>query len=302
MDDRECEFVDIPILHNINIPRPGASPIGMGEPMRLKGLQLAINRTVNAMVKQNDYNAFGVHNIPQSVANAMTKEYKSAKVRPDMTLIWPDNLYQQMGGKMGTTEPPAPLSPAAMELAPLLKSLMDESSGHTPALKGQAPSADASGKMVELLQSSGVAMMTFKAQRFGETVESLANLSLNDIVRRMTLDDVLKIVSRYKRHVLAKLVEKWEGMEWNVKVRIEAIAEGVKQQKLAMIQVLMPLGLVDPQTASEWLNLDYRVVRQRQMAHQQWLAGQGMGLPGQEQQGEGEEKQDGPPKNDKQQA
>ncbi len=294
VDDREVER--IPLLHQINIPQPTPSPWGLGEPMRCKGMQKAVNRGVNSMVRHVDFFGNPLITMPESVHKRMSKEYKSARAEPGRVLIVPDNIAAMFGGKIDMVHQPPPMSDSAMNVTQMLKGMIDESTGNTPTLRGTAPSAQASGKMVELLQSSGVAMMGFKAQSLVDLTYDLTQLILLNIKNHMSVEDVYKIVSKLKPHVLAKVMDRWQSLEWNVRVRDEAGAEVQKQQKLAMVQVLMPLGLIDPQTASEWLNLDYRVVRERTLAHQQWLASQG-GLmsqqPGQEQ-GNGDEREQPP--------
>lgn len=298
VDDRESEFRDIPIIHAKNIPLPGARPYGMGEPMRLRTLQRALSRNVDAMVTQSDFNAFPLVTMSEGMKKLLPKEYQDGRVRPGMTITVPDALYRELGGKVETVHDAPALSQAAVELTPMLKQFIQESSGNTPVMRGISPSANASGTMVDLLQTAGAAMMGFKAQGFGDTIQYLAEEMLHSQTWRLEVEDVAKIVSKYREcpHILEKIWARCREMDWNVSVKIEAGAGTRAMQKRQTAQIDMQVGALSLQTYCEQVNIDYRVERQRILSHQQWLSTQ-MGAMMPQQEGEpGEEKGNGQPK------
>jgi hypothetical protein len=298
VEDRESEFFDgVPILHNVNIPLPGARPQGLGEPFRLAQLQSALSRNVSALVEVCDFYASPASGLPASVAEDMEQRYGDAFVRPGRTMVWPDDVWMAMGGDVSKSiiQPP-PLPPATAELVLMLKQFIQEQSGYTQAQRGVSPSPNASGKMVELLQSSGASLMGFKGKRTGDMVRRLANLMLHSLVWRLEVEDIVKIISKYPHHVVEAIHARAREIEWNVTVNVEASTGMLQAQKRQLGQMDMQIGVKSPQTYCEEVGINYRTEMDRITAHLQrqqkagmMPAGEGSanGDGGQQQQGQG---------------
>lgn len=292
VDYRESEFANVPILHNVNIPFPGSRPYGISEPYRLAALQAAASTTLTAMVDHADHFAHPSSTMSESMHKLTTQSAKTARSKAGSVTIMPDEQWMANGGKTDSIHASPPISPALMELLPVLKSTIQEQSGNTPIMRGIAPSANASGKMVDLLQNAGASMMSFKADRTGDMSEYLVLLMNHSHVWRLSVDDVLRIVSKYSRPVTAAIVEKAREMEWNVTVDQNA---GTAQAKMAKAQNAMAqfqLGLLSKRSTQEACSIDARVEEERQDAEQQKLARQAAMMappPGEGEEGESDE-------------
>jgi hypothetical protein len=293
VDDRESGFWDIPILHNINIPLPGARPWGIGEPYRLRNLQRALSRTVNSMVDHVDFNAHPVRIMTsETVALLPESVRRSGHAEPGMIVELPISTQEfvTMGGKLSTVEAPPPMSPAHESIVPMLTNFVERQSGYNSAMRGTVPSANASGKMVELLQDSNAMIMAHRGRSTGVMVEWLANLALHEIVNGMTPEDVFKIYSKLPIHVLRAACERARSMEWNIAVTVQAGAAGMQAAKRAEATELYGAGLITKETAREKVpGVDQRQEKQREKRELLEMAQLAAQQPQQEQ-GDGRDK------------
>ncbi len=269
VDDRESEFFDIPILHNVNIPLPGARPFGLGEPLRLQGMQKAYNRTLNYMVDSGDWHAHPPAVISESMNASLPDEYKDSRAKPGITYIVPDAVYNQAKGQIEVFQNPPPLSQAHTFLAAYLNQLLDQESGNSEVLQGRANSQIQSGRAIQMLQSAATSMIGFKSRRTGRMVKRLANLMLHSLVWRTGVDDIRKIVSKYPPHVMAAIHDRARQIEWNIRVVVQAGTGGVQMQKRQLAQMDLSVGAISMQSYREKASIDDRVEKQRMRQEQQ---------------------------------
>lgn len=285
LDDRESEFADIPILHNVNIPLPGARPYGIGEPFRLRSLQRAASNVLDAMVEYADYFAAPVMTISQSMYNALPENKRDTIGKAGSILILLDDQWMLTGGKPITTTPPPPMPPALAELYPTLKREMEESSGHSEVLQGRAGSQARSGKAIELLQTSAASMIGFKSARTGDMVKRQAELMLHSIVHRLTVEDIERIISKYPRHILMAVHERAREIEWNVRVSVQAGNGSLQQQKRQLAAMDLQLQAISMEAYREEVGIDHRLEEERiqlQLQKQAAQAATGMAPAGEE--------------------
>lgn len=254
----------IPILHNLNIPTGGSSPYGIGEPYRLRNLQRAMSGTIGAMVENAAYHAHPITVISEGMAEILPDDVKrSGHARPGLMLKVPDDQFVQFQGQINAVQQPPAMPPALGELYPLLKGTIDQLSGNTPTMRGNAPSANASGKMVEMLQSAGADMMWARGSRTADMVERMVELMLHEIVFGLSVEDVRKIVSKYPPHVLAAIHERAREIEWNVIPGIEAGTGPLKMQKRQTAQMDRQIGALSLDGYSEAVGIDRRKEKPR---------------------------------------
>lgn len=306
VDDRESEFGDrYPILHNVNIPMPGLRPFGFGEPYRLKSQQKGNNALITAMVEHAGYFASPVVTMSESMHAALPKEYQNSGCKPGMVLIVNDEVYNNAKGQVHSIQEPSPTPPALPLVFGILKDAIEQSSGHTEALRGVSNAQD-SGRKTELLQAAGSSQIGFKAARTGDMVEHLSNLMFHSAVWRLTVDDLLKVISKWPRHIVEIIHERARAIEWNVTVVVSAGNGGADQMKQQTAMAQYQAMLISKQTAQEKSRIDSRVEDARQEREAQKMARQAGMVAGpdqeqdQDQQGQqkksGEKKEKGPPK------
>jgi hypothetical protein len=95
------------------------------------------------MVTHADFHAAPITTLSQSMYDSLPPQYRQARVKPGMQIVVPDDLYLALGGKVETIHEPSQTPPALMELFPVLKQLIDDMSGHTDVMQGQARRATA---------------------------------------------------------------------------------------------------------------------------------------------------------------
>lgn len=291
VDDRECEFFDIPLLHNVNIPVPGR-PWGLGEPMRLKGLQRARSRMVDSISQHCEFFKSPLTTISQSMYDIMPDAYKDGHIKPGMVLIVPDQQWDATGGKVHNFIDPPTTPPALVDFQEILRNEITEQSGHSEVLQGRAQPQVKSGKAIELLQTASSSMIGFKSQRTGDVVKRMAELMLHSLVWRLSVQDVYRVVSQYPTFVLEAICKRAQRIEWDINVIISSGSGATLQRKKQEAQGDLQLGAISMETYRDKARIDHRVETQRiageqmQMAKMQAaLAPQPEGKPGENKQG-----------------
>jgi hypothetical protein len=281
VDDRPCEHWDIPLLHNCCLPIPG-KPWGMGEPFALLKIQEARNSIVNSIVEHSKYFSAPMSAMPESMYNATKKEHGKVHIKPNMTLIVPDDLWQQHAGKVMDITMPPPTPPALVETQGILRNEISEQSGHTDAMRGVSSGPQESGKKVELLQQASTSLIGFKSKRTGDMVERLSRLVLHCIVTRMTPLEIARIVSKYPLHIITAIHQRALQIEWDVNVIVQSGSGQMlavkKQEKMQQYE----MGIISLETVQEALDIDPQQESGRQQQQAQNMAAMGMDQEGEE--------------------
>lgn len=278
VDDREAEFADIPLLHNVNIPVPGERPWGLGEPFRLYSLQQAESNILDAMVKHVGYYKSPTGFMSESMHALLPEEQRDMYARPGKQYIMPDEQYAACGGKPTMFQDPPAMPPALGDLLPQVKQMINEQSGHAEVLQGRAQSQVKSGKAIELLQSAASSMIGFKSQRTGDMVKRLADLMLHSLVFRLEVPDIAQIVSKYPPHVLASICQRARQIEWDVSVKVQAGSGEIQSQKRQLAMMDLQAGAISLKTYWEQCGIDGRQEEARLANQQQRMAQQQMGM------------------------
>jgi hypothetical protein len=221
VDDRRCEFWDIPIVHNVNIPIP-QKPFGIGEPYRLWKLQKARSRAVQAKVENAEWFRAPVVAMSKSMAASLKDRYKDAHIKPGRTILVDDDLYKQLNGQIHTIIEPPGMPEALRELDKDLKDTIDDSSGYNEVLRGQPSSQVTSGKMLDSYQAAASSMIGFKSQRTGDMVQRFSHLALHDLVTRVPVALKAQIVRKWPLHIWEEIDRQAQNIEWQIEVTIRS--------------------------------------------------------------------------------
>lgn len=269
VEDKASEFWDIPLLHNTCIPVPHR-PWGIGEPFRLANLQAAQNDVVDAMVAYIKSFKAPVQMMSESMWQSTQAVYAAnAYLKPGKLIVVPDDIWIASGGKIDSIINPPPMPEGLMQLHPLLRQIITELSGNADVLQGRAQSQIKSGKAIELLQTSAASMIGFKSQRTGDMIHDFGRLGLHSIVTRMTVEDIGRIVSKYKPHVLAAIHERAQSAEWDVSVTVSSGNGAVLAQKKEQAFRDRQIGAISLESYQEAAGIDPRTEKQRLAKEQQ---------------------------------
>lgn len=298
VQDIRCEHFDIPMLLNVCIPLP-SQPFGQGLPEKLKGMQQADIRLLNAVVKYAETFANPGSMMPKSVADAVKQGMKRSHIDPTETIVAPDDMIERFGEKAVLWFQPPALPPAVPQVMQLLKERTQETGGHPEVMQGTAPSPNSSGRMVEALQAGAAGQFGFQAQWTAKMVERLANLMHYSHLWRLDLADMMEIYSRLPEALMEKVIERARRGRWDIIVDANSGTGGMTAKKLqralSLFTAVSPTGepAMPLRALREAANLDHE---EMSLAYREELMnsapaapapGQAMqgGQPGQQQQG-----------------
>ena len=258
VDYRECEFADIPIAWNVNIPY-SYCPFGQGEPERLEPIQMAIDRVMTSITTQYDFASQPVEAMPQSI-NEMLPEFaqKAYSYKPGAKWIVPDHLIQQFGGKLTFTQDPPKIPTDAWRMVELLIRLMDEESGHNEVLQGRAASSW-SGEAISTLQRAAKGIIGWKSAGIEDMLAYLTRLVDHDIIHRMSDDEKLRYVSKYPVQVWYAIAQRMKSLDVDITIEIASGSGAAKQGQRATDLSLFDRKLISPQTTLERAGFDPKV-------------------------------------------
>jgi hypothetical protein len=262
VEDGVCPHWDIPLLQNTNIPVPD-KPYGLGEPYRLRTIQKADSRTVDAMVEYTESFKAPGRTISASMHASLPEDEKDSYVKPSTTLVLPDDQWLACGGKPETIVPPPPMPAGLMDLQPILTNIRQELSGHTEVSQGTAPPGVDSGRAIALLQDANAGMTSFKAMKAAECVWRFGMLLKHNITWRMEAADLARIVKKQKEHVLAAMLQRERNNPRDITVVVPSGNGMVKAQKGQRAIAKMGAGLQSRETTQEQNDIDPKLERQR---------------------------------------
>lgn len=268
--DIECEHWDIPLIQNVNRPTPG-EPWGIGEPMYLKNLQKSNNAILRAMVRLCEFYKNPAPVMPRSMYDLLKAEYGDAHTDPGKPMVLEDDMFRDLAGKKLWLDPP-PIPDAMVEMQGMLSQKINDQSGHTDALRGQMPGGQdgTSGRAILALQESGTSMIAHKSQGTGAMIERFTRLALHQLIHRLSLPQIKKIVSKYPDWVLAAIAERAKNIDWDVEVLVSSGSGQMLAQKKQ--EAMVQFQTVDPTTQEplrtlestrEMLNIDHKQEQER---------------------------------------
>jgi hypothetical protein len=291
VDDRECEYWDIPLLHNVSIPIPG-SPEGIGMPYNLYKMQRGVTKTLTGMVEHIDNYAHSTPVLSETTAADLGIHAGDMWKQCGRAIIISPDTYRETQGQIHTINPPPPLNEGLVQVESILRSRMREDSGYTDKLRG-ITSGNESGRAIDLAQQAASSQIGFKSQRTGDWIYRRSMLELGSI-RRMSVDDIGRIISKYPRHILEQIHQRFSRTEFDITVTVFSAAGQAIEMKKAAAREDFKLGLRDKESTREILGIDHQMAEENQRKEQRQLAEMANAMPQQQQ--EEQDKQE-PPQN-----
>lgn len=236
--DQRCPLPDFPLPPNINIPVP-FSPYGIGEPDRLDGLQMAINRVLSDLVTFHRYNAYPPEMIHESVAAYQGDAFKEVRSQPNDLIVIPRTIADQVGGDLSQCvqflKMPE-MSADAWQLLQFLVDAIDKEANNAEVSQGIAPSGS-SGAWVANLQAAAAQITQVTSMSTEAWLKKLVRLFVHFITNDMTVKDIQKYTSKYPPPILAAFHERQKALYLDISVEIQSGSAAAKQaQAQQMIQ------------------------------------------------------------------
>lgn len=273
VDDRECEFDDIPLPTNANLIVP-YSPYAQGEPCRLEGLQMALNYVLSAIVTHQRYNAVPPEFIPASVQALMDKALREVRTNPGQRVVVPDALLQMFGDvkKLVMTVDVPALPADFWKLLQFLVDIIDREGNQADVLQGDASSAW-SGEAIASLQSAASQVIRAKSMPTEFYLRRLVRLMVRSITDRMGPDDWARYVTHVPYQALAAMHTRNKSMECDISVEIKSASGSAKNAETNNLMQARQLNLpISDETLLDRLGLDAKTELQRNLDQQRKLA------------------------------
>lgn len=246
LEDRECEYPEIPLSVNKNISIP-FSTYGQGEPKRLEGLQVAVNRILSSFVTYHAYNAFPPEIVAESVVEMMSPEMKDGRTRAGQRITIPDHLLIQLGTpeKIITNMPSGQMASDFWRLLDLLVQYIDMEGNQADVIQGDA-AAGWSGKTVDALQTAANQVIRGKAIYTEFYLKSMACLMTYNIIHRLTAKDTKRIASKFPVQVHDAFLNKLKALDVDISVEIASGSGASKKAETANLIAARQNGVFVP--------------------------------------------------------
>lgn len=251
---------DIQAVINYNINIPDRS-FGQGEPQRMKSPQQDKNSVNGAMViHATQYGAPTVVTDKSSkdeLAQAGVTTYSSMAGR---ILSVDIQATGQKASDLFTILNPPPLPPAVPLVDDKLDKVFEDVSGYSAVQQGETPTANASGALVDSLQSAGQAATAEKLNYLQTMVQRAYMLVDYYCLHRMKTEDYLRINRTFSASVVeGKILPLLQNMDRSY----EITDPSAKESRKAGARADFASGLIDEETACEILEYDYATVKMR---------------------------------------
>lgn len=274
VNDKECEHANIPMPCNRNVPIP-YSPYGQGEPERLEGVQMAINRLLSNFVTHQAYNAFPPEMISQALHARMGEAVQDARTAPGQRIVVPQEVMQTIGNdlKNAIVTLDVPTLPTDFwRLLDLLLGLIDKEANQAEVLQGNAES-NWSGETVKSLQNAASQIIRGKSMYTEFYLKELARLKAHSIIHRMTVADWSKYLSGKPWQAIEALHNRNKSLECDISVSISSGSGAAKQSETNTLIAAKQGGVLisDPEIM-ERLGVDPKVQVKKQADYMKLVA------------------------------
>lgn len=298
--DKECERVDFPFMHSVNIGIP-FTPWGQGEPERLEYAQLAYNNVVTDIVVNGEFATTPSAVTTDLVVRDNPRLANNAYIRPGELYVVSSGTWLTLGGDRGQpmiqsiTPPPTP--PDQWRREEMLHKILVDVSDRSDVMRGQAPGAGASGIMVQELQQAGSNVVGYKSQGTEDALAHAAKVLVGDITTRMTPKQLAKEYPKYSEWIWTEIHNRWLNHYLYSNIDVEVTGGGINARRKRGMELLQAkqtgLSVSQPEIM-ESFDLDPEEQIRREAEFQTQLA---MSLPQQPQQEEPQNgKQNGTPR------
>ena len=276
--DRRCKLPSIPVVNNINIPVP-FSPYGLGEPDRLDGLQMAINRVLSDLVTHHRWNTYPIEIRRKELTNHLNSVAARKRFTPDTAINAPADLAATVGGdlkKLIQYVDIPPMSTDAWRLLEFLVIAIDKEANNAEVNQGEAP-AGSSGTWVANLQAAASQVAQVTSHATEAWLKKLTRLYVYFIANDMTVEDIGKYCSKFPPAIIEAFHRRQKSLYLDVTVEIQSGSAATKSGQLNALVAAKQSGLMisDPELLSR-LGVDADDQLKQQTAWNQKLVEAGL--------------------------
>lgn len=248
------ENYDVPLLHLCANPIP-LTPCGQGDPQAMQSLQEGRNRALTNAVEHADLMAHPVQVFPNSAWAVLPEKYKADGASiSGMQIQVPDDVYQQLGGKMQITEQGEPISPALTQIIQLLTNDINDDSQGSKAQQGKLQSEDQGWQTTQMLLQAANSKFDLPAKLLEKMVRRAVKLVRHSILFHARLSTIMRICSEYPPEVVVALIMRGRRSDANIKVTVNVSSGGVTARKVA--ESVQKFQMIDEMTGERVIGMD----------------------------------------------
>jgi hypothetical protein len=229
--DTTNPFSDIPVGWNKNIPIP-YTPYGMGESVRLRHLTDAINKLGEVMINHFLYYEYPQEYWPKSLLDQMEQAEGEPHAHPGFQVGIPDqDFFEWFKGPKsgGFFVVPPPIPSHVIELWGEFRNEHNMMSGNTGVRQGIAPSAQASGKLVQELVTQAAGAVAYKSSFTEQMVEYIGKILADSLVRMMPAAEWSRTLSELGPQAFDDMWSSMDTFEYDVSCEIVTGRGATKQ-------------------------------------------------------------------------
>jgi hypothetical protein len=260
VDDKICPHWDFPVISNFNVRVPG-TPFGQGEPIRIAEIQKDKNEVHGSTVDHVRWYKGPTSLLPKSMRDEAPESFKNHGMEPNKSYFVDDELIRQWGDKLITQIQPPELPASVLTVNQNLDAAFDDVAGRADALKGNAPTDSASGKLFDATYAAASNATAFRFAYLEEMYYRAVRLTFHSLLTQCTPDDLYAINRTYDLATVAKIQAFALATEWDINMEIKNAA--TKEQEQQQVREDWKNGLIDSETALEKLGYDKKTITQR---------------------------------------
>ena len=219
---QRCAYKDMPMAWNRNIHMIDR-PYGISECVRLFHIQRVINLLFRSIVGIIEQYQFPPEVLPLSVYERMQKMGKDTRRVARRTMYFSDEELRELVPALQHLASWAPPMPASyITMLQLALGEHDRLSGDVDVLQGDTPAGVSSGVAIQQLQATARGPLGFKSRDAEETLERIADLHVDAMIRWMSPFHWEKYSNGYPRAGMRRLLEILDDREVTIRAEISS--------------------------------------------------------------------------------
>jgi hypothetical protein len=275
VDDRECEYFDIPVLQAIATPVP-EQPYGQGLPERMEAMQAGRGDMLTNIRDHTELHAHPVSFFSSSMWEHVPAKYKvtGASVAGMKGIIPDHDFYDERGNPRtpGVFVNPPPMNQALVDGERIFHDELTERSGNPEVLQGKPPTGVSGWQAIQLLSENASSRFGFSQQWTRDLITRLVHHVLHDLTdqRKVTVRDLRAVDSRYPEQIVSAFQRRGAMIEWDLDIEVQTGVGSSRSRKQAQAieahQTVSPVTgdpILSDESLAEALDYDFQQESQR---------------------------------------
>jgi len=253
--DEECDFSEIPVCHNINIPLANQGTYGQGEPERCRDLCTLINSVFTSVGNICRYHQSPSMWMPTDVYDNLSEKGVSPTAGPNKVFHVDSEIYKQYNGQPYSIVPAPTPSPEMFNLLNTLPSLLDKLTGFNEVQQGGVEFANQSGVAIEMLTRNARGSIVIKSKNLERMLQKLARLMYQALLDHVPEAVWSRVIENINPMVIRAIVDQVKSINWDVEVEVVSGKGQTKRFQQQLFSTLNQAGKISDKDLLEMLDI-----------------------------------------------